>query len=476
MALKISFKLRKKLAPDSDEMVTIYYRVTESKRLDVTKKTPFSIEYKNWDHEMERIKDKAVARDQINLDRLITIDRQLNALRSYLQTEIYKLADVNEETVVNLVSNFFKNKDKIIDDETVVHKKIPTIPEYLDDLIARMKSGLKRVGGEKYTQGTIKAWTSFSKLMKKFCDAFKEKNDRDFEWADFNKDGFMLFLSFMEDEDYIVTTINKYVVDINAMVTSAQEEDILGDLVIKKKCPRKRALKEEIPVKVYLTNEELDALYKMPLEEGSMKCKVRDIFLCGAYTAQRISDYKNLSPENFIKIPDRDHPGKEFNIVILRQEKTKTEVWIPVLNENLLEIGKKYNFRFPRVVDQVLNRYIKDILKDLSQSVPSLAEKIPTVLNMKQKKAENEGKTTFEKDEIKRPVFPRYELVSSHTARRSCITNLYLEERFTNEQLMSISGHKDEKTFKQYIVCSGLVIAKKILEINNRKSNEDLFH
>ena len=475
MALKIAFKLRKKLPHDSEEMVTIYYRVTESNRLDVTKKTPFSIEYKNWDRELERVKDKAIVHDQLSVDRLKTIDKQLSALRSYLQAEIYKLTDVNEDAVVNLVSNFFRNKDKIIDDETVVHKKIPTIPEYLDDLIARMKSGMKRVGGEKYTQGTIKAWTSFSKLMKKFCENFKETNDRDFEWADFNKDGFMLFLSFMEDEEYIVTTINKYVVDINAMITSAMEEDILGDLMIKKKCPRKRALKEEIPVKVYLTTEELDALYNMPLEEGSMKCKVRDIFLCGAYTAQRISDYNNLSSENFITTPVKDHPGEFYNIVILRQEKTKTEVWIPVLNENLLEIGKKYNFRFPRIVDQVLNRYIKEILKELSESVPSLAQKIPTVLNMNQKKAEKEGKITFEKDAIKRPVFPRYELVSSHTARRSCITNLYLEERFTNEQLMSISGHKDEKTFKQYIVCSGLVIAKKILEINNRKSNEDLF-
>ena len=70
---------------------------------------------------------------------------------------------------------------------------------------------------------------------------------------------------------------------------------------------------------------------------------------------------------------------------------------------------------------------------------------------------------------------PKYELVSSHTARRSCITNLYLQGRFTNEQIMSISGHKSEATFKSYIVCSGIVLAERIMEINAGKSNAELF-
>jgi hypothetical protein len=40
---------------------------------------------------------------------------------------------------------------------------------------------------------------------------------------------------------------------------------------------------------------------------------------------------------------------------------------------------------------------------------------------------------------------------------------------------MSISGHKDEKTFKGYIVCSGVAIAERIVEINKGSSNEELF-
>ena len=263
--------------------------------------------------------------------------------------------------------------------------------------------------------------------------------------------------------------------DLNAAVVAAGEDGILGDLIIRKRCPRKTLRRDEQPIKVYLTDEELQALYDMPLKEGSEKCKVRDIFLCGAYTGQRISDYNNLSPQNFKKSP------KGYDLVILTQEKTNTTVVIPVLNHNLLTIAHKYQFKLPRVVEQILNRYIKEILKKLSETVPSLAEKYPTVLTMKERHAEEQymkehnGEYLFERTEEGTPLRPKYDLITSHTARRSCITNLYLQGRFTNEQIMSISGHKDEKTFKAYIVCSGIVVAERIMEINAGKSNANLF-
>ena len=69
--------------------------------------------------------------------------------------------------------------------------------------------------------------------------------------------------------------------------------------------------------------------------------------------------------------------------------------------------------------------------------------------------------------------------MSSHTARRSGITNLYLRGTFDNFQMMSISGHKDEKTFSDYIKLSSDevadIIAKKMDERNKAISNERLF-
>ena len=58
---------------------------------------------------------------------------------------------------------------------------------------------------------------------------------------------------------------------------------------------------------------------------------------------------------------------------------------------------------------------------------------------MKERRAEVEarkkGVELFEYDEQGFPIRPRWELVASHTARRSCITNMYLSHKFTVKNL-----------------------------------------
>ena len=95
------------------------------------------------------------------------------------------------------------------------------------------------------------------------------------------------------------------------------------------------------------------------------------------------------------------------------------------MNPNLKAICEKYNYRLPSVVDQILNRYIKDILKDLSETVPTLAVKIPTKLTMTQKKKEGLGEIVVERNEKGEVLMPRYDCVTTHTARCSGITNMY---------------------------------------------------
>ena len=49
---------------------------------------------------------------------------------------------------------------------------------------------------------------------------------------------------------------------------------------------------------------------------------------------------------------------------------------------------------------------------------------------------------------------PRYDCVTTHTARRSGITNMYLSHKITIVQMMHLSGHKTQKTFMAYIKLS----------------------
>lgn len=56
---------------------------------------------------------------------------------------------------------------------------------------------------------------------------------------------------------------------------------------------------------------------------------------------------------------------------------------------------------------------------------------------------------------------PLFECVTSHTARRSFATNLYLDG-FPTIEIMKITGHKTEKSFMKYIKVSKLDAAKRL--------------
>ena len=56
-------------------------------------------------------------------------------------------------------------------------------------------------------------------------------------------------------------------------------------------------------------------------------------------------------------------------------------------------------------------------------------------------------------------------------SERSGITNLYLTGLFDTVQMMSISGHKDQRTFFDYIKLSSDEIADKIMEKLRQSEN-----
>ncbi|WP_297820183.1 hypothetical protein, partial [uncultured Lactobacillus sp.] len=165
-------------------------------------------------------------------------------------------------------------------------------------------------------------------------------------------------------------------------------------------------------------------------------------------------------------------------VVRLIQKKTSTPVVVPIMNDNLLRIAERYDFNIPEISDVILNRYIKDILKRLSEEVPSLQKTEITKLTMREREMEERGDAEFMRNEDGDVIKYRYDLVTSHTARRSGITNLYLTGLFDTVQMMSVSGHKDQRTFFDYIKLSSDEIADKIMEKlrqSENVGNEGLF-
>lgn len=345
---------------------------------------------------------------------------------------------------------------------------------YIDNMIEGMRTGEVRISGkgrnkgEAYTTGSIKMYTNLRGIINRIY------NEKPFTWDDIDQTFANRFANFMEREGYMKKSINKYISVFKAVIARAYEEKKHTNDRAAAYFSKTKVLESEKAHEIYLTSEELNGLYKMKLE--GEKSIIRDVFLIGVYTCQRFSDYSRLKRENFTTT------ARGTKVVKLTQKKTKTDVVIPLLTDNLMKIAKKYNYNIPNVCDVVLNRYIKDICKELSETLPSLGEYYPTVLTMKEKaleekareEAESEGKeyvSLFKYDEEGRAIKPKYALVTSHTARRSGITNLYLSGKFDSVQMMSISGHKEAKTFREYIKLSGEQIAEGIAD----KLDKDLF-
>ena len=120
-----------------------------------------------------------------------------------------------------------------------------------------------------------------------------------------------------------------------------------------------------------------------------------------------------------------------IKIIEIQTQKTGAVVSIPILPplEALLE---KWNYNFPKKMSiQTLNDYIKEICKEAG-----ITEPVTIKRTVGGKKVEEEKQ--------------KWELISSHTARRSFATNFYLMG-FQASELMPITGHSTEKQFMAYI-------------------------
>ena len=151
----------------------------------------------------------------------------------------------------------------------------------------------------------------------------------------------------------------------------------------------------------------------------------------GCFVGLRFSDYSTIKPEYIVKVE------KEHYIKLITQ-KTKDLVIIPC-NPIVLKIFDKYSENQNKLPRAISNQKFNDAIK-VACELAELTEK---------------GRLSTE------PGKELFKCISSHTARRSFATNLYLEG-FPVIDLMKITGHKTEKAFMRYIRVTKLDAAKRL--------------
>lgn len=141
--------------------------------------------------------------------------------------------------------------------------------------------------------------------------------------------------------------------------------------------------------------------------------------------------------------------------MFLTQQKTQNRVTIPI-HPTVQEILDKYPNGLPQCPpNQVFNRYLKDLGKKLPQ-------------------LDTDFEKTLTRGGVADPkTYKKYELLQSHTARRSFATNEYLNGTPTIT-IMAITGHKTEKSFLAYIKAESLQHAMLMAKRwKDRKKDDD---
>ena len=181
---------------------------------------------------------------------------------------------------------------------------------------------------------------------------------------------------------------------------------------------------------IYLNIDELNAIDALVLPKSLDK--VRDMFLIECDTGLRYSDVVRLSAENIT----------EEGLIKIMTQKTSKTIYAP-MTPRVKRIFEKYDYQLPKpICNQNYNRYLKDIAKMAGITAPVT-------------------RTRTIRGVLTTTTVPKYQRVSSHTARRSFATNAYLADIPTFD-IMKVTGHKTEEAFLLYIRISAEESAKKM--------------
>ncbi|MCK5857114.1 MAG: tyrosine-type recombinase/integrase [Bacteroidales bacterium] len=231
-------------------------------------------------------------------------------------------------------------------------------------------------------------------------------------------------LNAKKEKGLMVNTIGKQYKNLKVFFNYCFDKSIIEHFSIKHIV----SITEET-YKVFLSKEELDKILELDIESKELE-QQRDLFILACFTGLRYGDLLALKPIHI-----------HNDSINMKMEKTGVRIIVP-LNP---------------FAKHILNKYKNDIPKPKTSSDFNNAIREVTKLAKIDYKIEQ----VYKHGNTKRTeVLKKYEMVSSHTGRRSFCTNLFLAGMPT-ETIMVFSGHKTVHSFMRYLKIDSEIAAEK---------------
>jgi integrase len=425
--MTITFTLKN---PKSETQSSIYARIFYE-GYDFKFYISEKINPKFWDNKTKRAKQVSKFREHPEFnERLNRISSDIQTLyRNYLNDNNNKIPSPDKLKLV-----LDKELKKI---EPKTEKEKSLIP-FFKKLIEQSINGsrLQPINGKPFSKSTISNYKGTYKALTEL----QATTRRIIDFNTIDLDFYTNFTEYLSKELNLSTnTIGNHIKVLKSILNEATERGLNKNLQYKSK---KFSTTREQTDSIYLNDKELKEIEHLDLSNKPRLDNVRDLFLIGCYTGLRFSDFSILKTEQM----------KDEFIEIKEQTKTGNPVVIPI-HQIVKKIVNKYNGELPRAIsNQKFNEYLKEIA-------------------IKVKSLHTPFETTITKGGLKiSKRLNKYELLTTHTARRSFATNEYLNGTPTIT-IMAITGHKTEKAFMRYIKLNSTDHAKLLKLHWEKRSN-----
>ena len=387
---------------------TLIYLILNHEKDRLKISTEISIHPKNWNKNKQRVKELIDIPNHHHIN--ITLERfsllMIEELNLHLQEFGYLDKDVLKE---NFISSITTKKTSV--------KLKKGFWNYFEDFIEYKRNQLGDV--RDYNNSLRKHLTVTEKIrkrkatfesIKKLENGFVDEMEYYLTYIAINSKG---------EEGLSQNTIGKQFKNLRVFLNWCFEREYVNRFSIKH-----LKVSQEIIDEIYMESSELNTLIKMKLSDKHEEI-VRDGFILGCNTALRYSDLLLLRSSHI----NRDK-GKET--IEIQQKKTKKKVIIPI-NKIALTILKKYDYQSPikGIYGVDFNKTIKKICKEAK--IDSIKTQYKTL-----------------RGKLQEFDYKKYELVSSHTCRRTFCT-LQVKKGTPISFIMGVTGHKSEKNFFRYL-------------------------
>ncbi|OFY89646.1 MAG: hypothetical protein A3K10_09800 [Bacteroidetes bacterium RIFCSPLOWO2_12_FULL_31_6] len=391
----------------NSETSSIYVRFKEGRLIDLTSKTKYITNSKDWSISKGQPK---------NLN-----DSSSKILNKDLKTLSVELLEHYNNSVGKLSINTQWLKDFINPPQQA--ETIPTkLIEYFDYYALHKES-------------TIETSTHKKLIVNKhLMERFQKETKTEYFIKDVNADFKLKFEGYCREQKYAPNTIARVIKFIKTICYHARNNGIETHFQL-----NSITTKIEKVEKVFLTIDEIDKIQKTELKLEYLS-NARDWLIISCETGQRVSDFMRFKKEQI------RYEGK-VPLIEFTQIKTNKIMAIP-LSKKVMTILKSRKNNFPRKIsDQRYNEYVKEVCK-----IAQINERI------KGSKAKTEDKITRKEN----GTFEKWELVTSHIGRRSFATNNY--GRIPTSLLINVTGHSTETMFLEYIGKAETEKAKQLAE------------